>query len=116
MLGDDDGGEMWEADSPSRGGRLLVEWGAPGDDFDPATQVVSRTVTVRALGADGEPDDGAPPLHESIVRQRAFTLQELDLLGRAAGLQLAASYGDLDLKVGLAHEDAYRLVACFVKG
>lgn len=55
-------------------------------------------------------------VHASVVRQRAFTLQELDLLGRLAGLRLAASYGDLDLKVGLTHEDAYRLVAVLVKG
>ena len=63
-----------------------------------------------------EGDTLGPAVHESVVLQRAFTLQELELLGRLAGLRLAASYGDLSLKVGLSHEDAYRLVAVFVKG
>lgn len=107
----DEGGEMWEVESASRGVKLLVEWGAEGDDFDPATQILRRTVSVSRLedGAAGE------LLHESVVPQRAFTLQEIDLLGRLAGLALVGAYGDLDLGVGLGHEDAYRLVACLVK-
>ena len=112
LLGEE-GGEMWEATQSGTGAKLLVEWGALGDDFDPATQVLARTVAVNALGADGEPV--SPPLHESVVRQRAFTLQELDLLGRLAGLKLAGVYGDLDISVGLRHDEAFRLVACLVK-
>lgn len=107
----DEGGEMWEVESASQGTKLLVEWGAHGDDFDPATQVLSRTVAVNRL--DGQ--DTSDCIHESKVMQRSFTLQELDLLGRLTGLVLRGAYGDLDLKVGLRHEDAYRLVACFVK-
>lgn len=110
LLIGDDGGEMWEVDSAVAGGKLLVEWGAAGDDFDPETQVLARTVSVCRL----EGGEAGEELHESRVRQRAFTLQELDLLGRLAGLRLAGVYGDLSLKVGLTHEDAYRLVACFV--
>lgn len=74
-------------------------------------QVLARTVAVNRM--EGEELTGV--IHESVVRQRAFTLQELDLLARLAGLKLAASYGDLSLKIGLGHEDAYRLVACFLK-
>ncbi|KAI8470291.1 MAG: S-adenosyl-L-methionine-dependent methyltransferase [Monoraphidium minutum] len=108
----DEGGEMWDAESRSLGCKLLIEWGADGDDFDPATQVMRRSVAVCKLEG-GEPGE---LVHASVVAQRAFTLQELDLLGRIAGLQLARAYGDLSLGVGLGHEDAYRLVAAFVKG
>lgn len=38
LLIGDEGGEMWEVESASQGGKLLVEWGAEGDDFDAATQ------------------------------------------------------------------------------
>jgi hypothetical protein len=110
MIGDE-GGEMWEADSASQGGKLLIEWGAAGDDFNPATQVLRRTVSVCCMEG-GEPGE---QLHECVVPQRSFTLQELDLLGRLSGLKLAGAYGDLDLKVGLTHEDAYRLVVALVK-
>lgn len=75
-------------------------------------QVLRRTVAVRKLEG-GEPGEA---LHESVVLQRSFTLQEIDLLGRLAGLRVAGVYGDLDLKVGLNHEEAYRLVVCLVKG
>lgn len=76
------------------------------------TQVLARSVSVHRAD-NGDVGDA---VHASVVRQRAFTLQELDLLGRLTGLTLAASYGDLDLGVGLTHEDAYRLVAVLVKG
>jgi hypothetical protein len=111
LLIGDEGGEMWEVESATLGSKLMVEWGAEGDDFDPATQVLSRTVVVNRL----QGEDVGEAVHESRVRQRSFTLQELDLLGRLAGLRLRGSYGDLSLEVGLTHEDAYRLVAVFVK-
>jgi hypothetical protein len=38
--------------------------------------------------------------------------QEIRLLGEAAGLTLAASYGELDTGVALGDEEAFRLVAC----
>jgi len=102
---------MWEVDSASLGCKLIVEWGAEGDDFDPATQVLQRTVAVNKI----EGGEVGECVHESTVEQRSYTLQELDLLGRLSGLVLKGSYGDLNLKVGLTHEDAYRLVAVFVK-
>jgi hypothetical protein len=91
-------------------GKLMAEYG-PAGDFDPASQVSTWRLCVHR--AEGGELVGT--LHESSVPQRAFTLPELELLGRLAGLRLAAAYGDLSLKVGLGHEDAYRLVACFVK-
>ena len=39
-------------------------------------------------------------------------LQEVQLLGEAAGLTLAATYGEMDTSIGLADEEAFRLVAC----
>ena len=39
-------------------------------------------------------------------------LQEVQLLGEAAGLTLAATYGELDTDIALADEEAFRLVAC----
>ena len=39
-------------------------------------------------------------------------MQEVQLLGEAAGLTLAATYGEMDTSIGLADEEAFRLVAC----
>ena len=40
-----------------------------------------------------------------------FTLQEVDLLGRAAGFELVGARGDFDEGVALGDEEAYRLLA-----
>lgn len=47
-----------------------------------------------------------------VVPQRQFTLQEVELLGTAVGLQVVEVHGDFDAAVGLDHEEAYRSVVC----
>lgn len=41
--------------------------------------------------------------------------QEVDLLGRAAGLAVVAVHGDFDEEVGLEHEEAYRMLVWLQK-
>jgi SAM-dependent methyltransferase len=60
---------------------LLVEWGAAGDDFDPLTQVLQRTVTITAL----LPEGGNAAARAAAARARAEAL--------AAAAAAAASGG-----------------------
>ena len=50
-------------------------------------------------------------LGEEIVPQRVFTLQELRLLARMAGLEVAAIQGDMNMDLPLNHDEAHRMVA-----
>lgn len=110
LLLQDTGAELWEVD---RGGRkLTVVWGTDVDVFDPESQVLQRTVAIHAM--DG--DDMGECLLEEVAPYRQFTTQEIDLLATAAGLDVVGVYGDLNLDVGLSHEDAYRLVMVMRKG
>lgn len=55
-------------------------------------------------------------LHKYVQRQRIYTMQEVVLMAKLAGLKLAATYGDMSgLHIGLKHEVAYRAVMCFQK-
>ncbi len=47
--------------------------------------------------------------------RRQFTVQEIRLLARIAGLEVAQLYGDMSASIGLSHEEAYRLVAVLKK-
>jgi SAM-dependent methyltransferase len=87
------------------GKRVLVEYGREGDAFDPGTQILRRTVGLSLF----EGSELASSVVET-VPQRQFTLQEIDLLAKATGWEVAATYGDLDASVGLLDERAYRLV------
>lgn len=106
---DGDGAESGVAEGSNAPGerRVLVEYGREGDDFDPATQVLHRTVGLSLFDAGGE----LVSSDVSVVPQRQFSLQEVDLLARATGWVVATAGGDLAPGgVGLDHEDAYRMV------
>ena len=60
-------------------------------------------VLQRPVPAAAGPQPAQAPRH---------AVQEVQLLGEAAGLTLAATYGDMDMGIGLADEEAFRLVAC----
>ncbi|KAF8071206.1 hypothetical protein HT031_001289 [Scenedesmus sp. PABB004] len=105
LLLQDTGAEMWEVDREGR--QLMVMWGTDVDDFDPHTQVLRRTVSIHGMTKGGEVGEC---LLEEVVPWRHFTAQEVDLLATLAGLEVVGTYGDLDLGVGLTHEDAFRLV------
>lgn len=47
-----------------------------------------------------------------LARECGWRAQELLLLGQAAGLEVAATYGELDTSIALDDEEAYRLVCC----
>ena len=102
---DDDGDE--DVSSLGEGvRRVLVEYGREGDDFDPATQILKRTVGLSLFDVSAE----LVSSDVSVVPQRQFSLQEIDLLARATGWVIVAVHGDLDEVVPLESDDAYRMV------
>ncbi len=87
--------------------RVLVEYGREGDDFDPATQILQRTVGLSLFSKEGE----LVSSDVSVVPQRQFSLQEIDLLARASGKWVVkAVHGNLDETCPLDGEDSYRMV------
>ncbi|KAK9820975.1 hypothetical protein WJX81_005721 [Elliptochloris bilobata] len=109
-------GDTWDIEAEEDAPALMVEFGSEEtDEIDAETQVVRRRLVVSEVeAAEGgeEGDAQVEVLGEGIVLQRVFTLQEIRLLSEAAGLTLAATYGELDTSIALADEEAYRLVAC----
>jgi hypothetical protein len=114
---------FWDADAP--GLHVCVQWGAPGDAFDPLTQVLHRTVSVTAWAeaADGHnngTDDvaAAPPLCElrEVVPSRLFTLPEVQLLAAASGLRVVGLHGDMDVDASPHDEKAHCLVVVLARG
>ena len=105
-------GDAWDREVENGGGlRVLVEWGREGDPFDVETQIVERTVGVNVVDENGKPPaNGAFPPVEEVVRCRVFTAPEIALLGKLAGLTVAATFGDMDADVPLTHEDANNMV------
>ena len=126
----------WDVGDEARGLHVAVQWGAPGDAFCPLTQVLRRTVTITAWrddnaardtagvvaassnGNDDDADDdmdaflSRPPSAEVVecVPSRFYTLPELELLARAAGLRVAALHGDLDASAAADSPEAHALV------
>ncbi|GAX82531.1 hypothetical protein CEUSTIGMA_g9958.t1 [Chlamydomonas eustigma] len=105
----DGGKEVWEVPLGETR-KLLVEWGAEFDNFDPVTQILHRTVSVNILNGDSV-ELGM----EEVVMQRQYTVQEIKFLAQGNGLQLLELYGETDLGVDLSHEEAYRMIAVLKK-
>jgi len=105
-------GDAWDREVENGGGlKVLVEWGREGDPFDVETQIVERTVGINVVDENGRPPaNGAFPPVEEVVRCRVFTAPEIALLGKLAGLTVAATFGDMDADVPLTHEDANNMV------
>ncbi|KAG1672919.1 hypothetical protein FOA52_012364 [Chlamydomonas sp. UWO 241] len=106
----DGGKEVWEVPAGTDH-KILVEWGADFDNFDPVTQVVHRTVSVNVLRGD-EVESSM----EEIVMQRQFTVQEIRLMASMHGFVVESFFGDTSLDVDLSHEDAFRMIAVLRKG
>lgn len=62
---------------------LLVEWGAAGDDFDPLTQVLQRTVTITLLLPEGK--SLTPAQRAAAARARAEALAAAAAAAASAG-------------------------------
>ena len=86
---------------------LAVAWGAPGDAWDPLTQVLHRTVVVDVYQA-GAPEPRCAV--REVIPTRFYSLQELLLLARLAGLRVVATHGALRDGVALADAGATRMV------
>ncbi|PNW76619.1 hypothetical protein CHLRE_11g467740v5 [Chlamydomonas reinhardtii] len=103
------GKEVWELPQEN-GDKVFVEWGAEFDNFDPVTQIIFRTVTINVLRGDDVVDSV-----EEVVPYRQYTVRELELLAKLAGLEQIALYGEMRMGVDLEHEDAYRMLALYRK-
>jgi hypothetical protein len=112
-MDDEEGWQVpsWDAEHAD-GSRLLVQWGAPGDAFDPLTQTLQRTVSVDVQQA-GPSLLGMPSFVSDVVATRLFTALELELLAQGAGLQLLQVSGELGDDVSAADGEADRLVLVF---
>ena len=74
-------------------------------------QTLDRSIKVTAT-KDGETE----VLSEGVLRQRFYTMQEVDLLGRAAGLRMVGQYGALKLPHMEPNDDeAYALIIVLQK-
>jgi len=107
-------GDAWDREiEGGNGAKVLVEWGREGDAFDVETQIVERTVGINVVDETGRPPRDATsafaPVEET-VRCRVFTAPEIALLGKLAGLEVVATFGDMDETVPLTHEDANNMV------
>jgi hypothetical protein len=122
---------FWDADAD--GLHVCVQWGAPGDPFDPLAQVLHRTVSITAwddaaaaaaaasqksssdFGSDAS--GSVPPAVElrEVVPARLFTLPEIQLLAAAAGLALVGAHGDMDVDASPWAEDAHSLVVVLAR-
>ncbi len=91
--------------------RVMVEYGREGDRFDVERGVLSRTTGFSLFDTDGELVSSSV----SVVDQRQFTLQELDLLARLSGWRLLPEgvFGDFDVAVSMHDETADRMIAVF---
>ena len=100
------GGERWESDDGSGPenplGRVEVQWGDKKDDFNPQTQVLTRSVKIEAKGSERR-------TRTDQVRQRYYTVGEFELMAAASGLRIAGLFGEAELGTGLFDEQAYRM-------
>ena len=78
------------------------------------TQVVDRSVKISTAPAEGDTEEGTELLADT-VPQRLYTFQEIDLLARLTGFEIAAVHGGLDMDVPADSEDSYALVVCLRK-
>jgi SAM-dependent methyltransferase len=109
---DDSYVKCWEIENPDNPEeRVYVEWGREGDDFEVDRQILHRTVGLSLYRGEDLVSSEV-----EVVPQKCFTLQEIELLGRGAGLEVCGVYGELSMEVvGLLSEGAHRMVVCLKK-
>ncbi len=100
------------------GMQAQVRWGGRQDTIDPLTQVTAEHMTITATAADG-----TIRTVSDVVPNRFWTLTEFTAAVRlanaanaanaAAGLTLAATYGDFDLTTTLDGPTAWRMILIF---
>ena len=102
--GEDENDEMRDVEEM----RVMVEYGREGDHFDVERGILSRTTGFSLFDVEGELVSSSV----SVVDQRQFTLQELDLLARLSGWRLLSEgvYGDFDFDVSLGDDAADRMI------
>jgi hypothetical protein len=102
-------------------GELKIVWGDDNDTFDPIRQVRDFTVAMELSVKDNakSDDDDSSDLEENvkeIVPMRLYTYQEIDVMARICGFEVAGLYGALSDEVDVHSEDeAFRLVCVLRK-
>jgi SAM-dependent methyltransferase len=105
-------GDAWDRVDEDGGVKVYVEWGRDGDNFDIESQIYERTVSFSLVSLS---DDEVIKIVQEVVPCKIFTAPELVALARAAGLDVAATYGDMDERVALDDENAHNMVMVFRK-
>ena len=75
---------------------------------------MERSVSISTAPAEGDTEE-EPELLTDTVPQRLYTYQEVDLLARLTGFEVAAVHGGLDMDVPADSDDSYALVICLRK-
>ena len=75
---------------------LQVFWGKEGDDFDPMTQILKKTVQINVMMRGGDRLQ-----LEEVIAMRQYTFQELSLLALVSGFDVAAAYSDYDMETSM---------------
>lgn len=102
--------ECWEQEDLQADKRVLVEYGREGDEFDPGSQILHRTV-----GLSVYQGDDLKSSEVDLVAQRLYTLGEIELLAQQTGFAVCKVYGDMDANVSLMDEEAHRMVVILKK-
>ena len=75
--------------------------------------MVERSVRISTAAAADRPDsEDDTDLLIDTVPQRLYTYQEIELLARLTGFEVAAVHGGLDMDVNVERDDSYALVVC----
>lgn len=97
-------------------GELKIIWGDENDKFDPITQVRDFTVALDlVMNEDSKGDNPDLENVREIVPMRLFTFQEIEVMGRIAGFEIADMYGALSDEVDVNGDEAFRLVCILRK-
>ncbi|CAK0782248.1 hypothetical protein CVIRNUC_005604 [Coccomyxa viridis] len=106
-------GDEWPVDGREPEEQLMFVYGTNMDDFNPVTQVHTRTVRLTRRETSRKKWE---LIGECSVEQKAFTVSEVALLAKLVPLEVAWYYGDLDIEVdSLFHESASRMVVILRK-
>jgi SAM-dependent methyltransferase len=103
-------GDAWERVDEEKGVKVYVEWGRDGDNFDIESQIYERTVSFSLVDASTE---AVLKIVQEVVPCKIFTAPEMVALANAAGLEFAATYGDMDGRIALDDENAHNMIMIF---
>lgn len=103
------------------GHRFIARGSSPPSARQWARTASTGPATVKPARPGPSPRNPAQPLPSNHTpettrrNRRQYTVRELELLAKLAGLDQIALYGEMRMGVDLEHEDAYRMLALYRK-